>query len=201
MEPYLLALAELIDQFTPTCQMLQAYLASIPADTQQCSRLNDELLVGQCGCGGNETVVVEEVELCQVCSGENDVFAVPDRDVSGVIQGLGADMFFPSGTNMTCANLFQHLSSQSSDHLLCQNLAKLSFQGVCECPWKSPNRHCSDLLNCDVDSFKPDLRLDFLTELFGFPFTPTCHEMLWIAQGWDEVSTLTWFSKDVRASF
>eukprot|EP00980_Cylindrotheca_fusiformis_P004730 scaffold1007_cov142-Cylindrotheca_fusiformis.AAC.1 len=57
------------------------------------------------------------------------------------------------------------------------------FQGVCECPWTSRERQCAETLNCNVDSFKPDLLLDYLPEVIGYPFKPTCQELLWYLQG------------------
>eukprot|EP00980_Cylindrotheca_fusiformis_P009410 scaffold2058_cov115-Cylindrotheca_fusiformis.AAC.3 len=187
VQPYSTGLALLVDQITPTCQMVQAYLDSIPANTQECSSFTDELLAGQCGCASNVTKDDdEEVELCQICSGKNDVFAVPERDVTGLVKMLGADIFFPTSDNITCSNVYDTLSSKPANHLLCQREAKGFFQGVCECPWTSQERQCAETLHCNVDSFTPDLRLDYLPEQIGYPFTPTCQELLWAYQGVSE---------------
>eukprot|EP00980_Cylindrotheca_fusiformis_P007123 scaffold1497_cov122-Cylindrotheca_fusiformis.AAC.1 len=183
VEPYSSGLALLVDQITPTCQMVQAYLSSIPANTQECSSFTDELLAGQCGCPGNVTTDDEEVELCQVCPGMNDVFALPERDVTGLVKMLGADVFFPNSDNITCSSIYESLSSKPANHLLCQEEAKVFFQGACECPWTHQQKRCGETLNCDVDSFTPDFRLDYLPELIGYPFTPTCQELLWAYQG------------------
>eukprot|EP00980_Cylindrotheca_fusiformis_P004732 scaffold1007_cov142-Cylindrotheca_fusiformis.AAC.3 len=183
VEPYSSGLALLVDQITPTCQMVQAYLSSIPANTQECSSFTDELLAGQCGCPGNVTTDDEEVELCQVCPGMNDVFALPERDVTGLFKTLGADVFFPNSDNITCSNVYDYLSSKPANHLLCQEEAKVFFEGACECPWTHQQKRCGETLNCDVDSFTPDFRLDYLPELIGYPFTPTCQELLWYYQG------------------
>eukprot|EP00980_Cylindrotheca_fusiformis_P000744 scaffold174_cov98-Cylindrotheca_fusiformis.AAC.13 len=189
VDPYSAGLALLVNQITPTCQMVQAYLSSIPANTQECSRFADELLVGQCGCPGNATKDGEEVELCQVCHGKNDVFAVPERDVTGLVKTLGADIFFPTSDNITCSNVYDNLSSRNANHVLCQKQAITFFQGVCECPWTQQQRQCTEILNCNVDSFTPDLRLDYLPELIGFPFSPTCQEVIWGLQGVAEVGS------------
>eukprot|EP00980_Cylindrotheca_fusiformis_P000742 scaffold174_cov98-Cylindrotheca_fusiformis.AAC.11 len=183
VDPYSSGLALLVNQFTPTCQMVQAYLSSIPANTQECSSLADKLLVGYCGCPGNATKDVEDVELCQVCPGKNDVFAVPERDVTGIVVMLGADIIFPSSENITCSNVYDNLSSKPANHVLCQKQAISFFQGICECPWTRQGRPCTEVVNCSVDSFKPDLRLDYLPEAFGYPFSPTCQEIVWIMQG------------------
>eukprot|EP00980_Cylindrotheca_fusiformis_P000746 scaffold174_cov98-Cylindrotheca_fusiformis.AAC.15 len=187
VEPYSSGLSLLVDQITPTCQMVQAYLSSIPANTQECSRFADELLVGQCGCPGNVTQDDGEVEVCQVCPGKNDVFAVPERDVTGLVKTLGADIFFANSDNISCSNVYDTLSSKPANHLLCQKKAKLFFQGACECPWTRQEKQCTEVLNCDVDSFTPDLRLDYLPELIGYPFSPTCQELLWSLRGFSEV--------------
>eukprot|EP00980_Cylindrotheca_fusiformis_P031116 scaffold25830_cov162-Cylindrotheca_fusiformis.AAC.17 len=183
VEPYSSGLALLVNQITPTCQMVQAYLSSIPANSQECLSLAGELLVGDCGCPGNATEDVGEVDLCQVCSGSNDVFAVPERDVTGVVTVLGADIMFPKSDNITCSDLYENLSSKPANHILCKNQVKVFFQGVCECPWTHRERQCAEAVNCNLDSFKPDFSLGFLTEAFGYPFTPTCQEMLWLMQG------------------
>jgi hypothetical protein len=194
VQPYSSGLAGLITQFTPTCQMLQAYLSSIPADTQECSNLRDELLVDQCGCGGNLTNKNEDVvELCQVCSDENEVFAVPERDITKITEGLGFEVLFPTinttTDNITCSILQATLSSQSAESLLCENRFLNFFRGICECPWKGSRgqRPCTEVVNCNVDSFNPDIRLDFVTEAFGYPFAPTCQELWWIMRGLREV--------------
>eukprot|EP00980_Cylindrotheca_fusiformis_P030139 scaffold24450_cov122-Cylindrotheca_fusiformis.AAC.1 len=189
VEPYSSGLALLVDQITPTCQMVQAYLSSIPANTQECSSLVDELLVGQCGCPGNVTKDDDddEVELCQVCPGMNDIFGVPERDVTGLVKTLGADILFPSSDNITCSNLYEDLSSTPANHLLCQKPVKSFFQGVCECPWSRQDRRCAELEDCsNSSSFKPDLRLDYLTEAFGYPFPPTCQQLVWMMKGVSE---------------
>eukprot|EP00980_Cylindrotheca_fusiformis_P007124 scaffold1497_cov122-Cylindrotheca_fusiformis.AAC.2 len=184
VEPYSSGLAVLVDQITPTCQMVQAYLSSIPADTQECSNFVDKLLVGQCGCPGNATNDDEEVELCQVCPGMNDVFGEPERDVTGLVKTLGADVFFPNSDNITCSNVYETLSSKPANHLLCQKQSMTFLQGVCECPWTQQQGQCtSEVLNCNVDSFTPDHRLDYLPELIGYPFSPSCQEVLWSMQG------------------
>eukprot|EP00980_Cylindrotheca_fusiformis_P015619 scaffold4481_cov121-Cylindrotheca_fusiformis.AAC.15 len=172
VEPYSSGLALLVDQITPTCQMVQAYLSSIPANTQQCSSFVSELLVGRCGCPGNATKDDEEVELCQVCPGKNDVFTVPERDVTEVVTMLGADILFPNSSNITCSNLYDSLSSKPANHLLCQDQVMSFFQGMCECPWTRQQRQCSEVVNCNLDSFKPDLRLDYLPEAIGRKLKP-----------------------------
>eukprot|EP00980_Cylindrotheca_fusiformis_P014971 scaffold4097_cov102-Cylindrotheca_fusiformis.AAC.1 len=164
--------------------MVQAYLSSIPANTDECSSFANELLLGQCGCPGNATNDVdEEVELCQVCPGKNDVFAVPERDITGLVKTLGADVLFPNSDNITCSNVYETLSSKPANHLLCQKQSMTFLQGVCECPWTSRERQCAETLNCNVDSFKPDFLLDWLPEVIGYPFKPTCQELLWAYQG------------------
>eukprot|EP00980_Cylindrotheca_fusiformis_P016813 scaffold5067_cov139-Cylindrotheca_fusiformis.AAC.7 len=195
VEPYSSGLALLVDQITPTCQMIQAYLSSIPANTQECSSFTDKLLAGQCGCAGKVTKDYEEEQQCQVCSGKNDVFSVPERDVTGLVKMLGADIFFPTSDNITCSNVYDALSSTPADQLLCQKEAKGFFQGVCECPWTRQERRCTEILTCDVDSFTPDLRLDYLEEWFGYPFSPTCQELLWYYQGVSE-DTFDCFAAD-----
>eukprot|EP00980_Cylindrotheca_fusiformis_P007131 scaffold1499_cov105-Cylindrotheca_fusiformis.AAC.3 len=45
VKPYSSGLALLVDQITPTCQMVQAYLSSIPANTEECSSFANELLL------------------------------------------------------------------------------------------------------------------------------------------------------------
>eukprot|EP00980_Cylindrotheca_fusiformis_P031735 scaffold26888_cov137-Cylindrotheca_fusiformis.AAC.1 len=177
VEPYSSGFALLVDQITPTCQMVQAYLSSMGANTQECSKFADELLVGQCGCPGNVTKADDEVELCQVCPGRNDVFALPERDVTGLVKTLGADVFFPGGDNITCSNLYDVLSSKPTNHLLCQEEAMMFFQGACECPWTNPQRPCTAVSRCNVDTFTPDLRIDFLEEAIDYPFSPTCQEL------------------------
>eukprot|EP00980_Cylindrotheca_fusiformis_P029422 scaffold23472_cov106-Cylindrotheca_fusiformis.AAC.1 len=184
IEPYSPGLALLVNLITPTCQMVQAYLSSIAANTQECSSFVDELLAGQCGCPGNVTNDDEEVEFCQVCSDRNDVFGVPERDVTGLVKTLGADVFFPNSDNITCSNVYDTLSSKPANHLLCDGEVKAYFGGVCECPWTSEQRQCRKVANCNVDSsFTPDIRLDYLQELSGYPFSLTCQESLWGFQG------------------
>eukprot|EP00980_Cylindrotheca_fusiformis_P012911 scaffold3216_cov124-Cylindrotheca_fusiformis.AAC.1 len=188
VEPYSSGLALLVNRITPTCQMVQAYLSSIPANTQECSGLVEEVLAGHCGCPGNATNDDKKFELCQVCPGENDIFAEPERDVADIVEMLGADVFFQDSENITCSNAYQQLSSKPANHILCQQEAKRFFQGVCECPWTLQKRQCTEILNCNVDSFKPDFRLDFFTEAFGFPLSPTCQELVWFMQGVHEDS-------------
>eukprot|EP00980_Cylindrotheca_fusiformis_P009572 scaffold2115_cov97-Cylindrotheca_fusiformis.AAC.1 len=191
VEPYSSGLALLVDQITPTCQMVQAYLSSIPANTQECSSFADHILVGQCGCPGNVTKNDEEVELCQVCAGRNDVFAVPERDVTEIVKTLRADIFFPTSDNITCSYLYEIISSKPANHLLCQKQVMSFFQGVCECPWTRQERQCAELVNCNVVSFEPELRLDYLSEAIGYPYSPTCQEIFWSMQGVPEVGSIS----------
>eukprot|EP00526_Cylindrotheca_closterium_P005229 CAMPEP_0113621150 /NCGR_PEP_ID=MMETSP0017_2-20120614/10800_1 /TAXON_ID=2856 /ORGANISM="Cylindrotheca closterium" /LENGTH=631 /DNA_ID=CAMNT_0000530873 /DNA_START=174 /DNA_END=2069 /DNA_ORIENTATION=+ /assembly_acc=CAM_ASM_000147 len=192
VKEYSLGLARLMKQFTPTCQMLQAYLNSIEAETEECSNLVNDLLPGQCGCGSNSTTSLGDLELCQICEGEGDVFRAPERDITAVIEGLGLDIVFPSHNtskdNITCGELQDTLSNQPERSLICQRRFLSFFRGMCDCPWKDKKgrRSCAETLNCDSAAFTPDRKLDFVVEEFQYPFAPTCQEIAWVMEGFDE---------------
>eukprot|EP00980_Cylindrotheca_fusiformis_P022120 scaffold9000_cov106-Cylindrotheca_fusiformis.AAC.4 len=114
------------------------------------------------------------------------IFLRCGKNITGLVKTLGADVLFPNSDNITCSNVYENLSSKPANHLLCQKQSMTFLQGVCECPWTSRERQCAETLNCNVDSFKPDILLDYLPEVIGYPFKPTCQELFWYFQGISE---------------